>query len=68
MSNNELHRSESEAWERGYREALLDVFLFLTGNDQAFDLELERFNIIAAMADQVTASSTGKLQPVAHAA
>jgi hypothetical protein len=62
--NNELHRSEQDAFERGYREALLDVYLFLTGDENALDLELERFNLIAAMADQVTACSSGKLAAI----
>lgn len=56
--NNEIHRGEYDAWERGYREALLDVYLFLTGNDQLFDLELNRFNLIAAMTDQVSGALT----------
>lgn len=62
--NNELHRAQRNAWESGYREALLDVYLFLTGDENALEIELERFNLIAAMADQVTACSTGKLAAI----
>lgn len=65
MANNERHRSESEAWERGYKEALLDVYLFLTANDQALDIELDRFGTLVALVDQVTASSNSRLHEAA---
>lgn len=64
MTNNELHRAQYDAYERGYKDALLDAYLFLTGNDQALDLERHRFDLIAAMTDQVTSSSTGRLSEV----
>lgn len=62
MTNTETHTDQKRAWESGYREALLDVYLFLTGNDLAFEIELERFNAIAAMAEQITTSSMGRLK------
>jgi hypothetical protein len=64
MSNNEQHRAQYDAYERGYKEALLDVYLFLTGSEQVLDVDLEHFNLITAMTEQVTASSTGRLEAV----
>lgn len=64
MTNNELHLPEHDAWERGYKDALLDVYLFLSGNEASLDIPLEKFNLIAAMADQITAASTGRLAVV----
>lgn len=54
----------SDAEERGYRDALLDVYLFLTGNELALDIDTARFGLIAAMTEQVTAKSTGRLREV----
>lgn len=65
MTNNETHTAQREAWERGYREALLNVYLFLTGNELALDLEPHRFDLIEAMAYQITAHSQGRLEAVA---
>lgn len=41
-----------DAEERGYREALLDIYCFFTGNEQILDSP-ERFVMIEAMAAQV---------------
>lgn len=51
-----------DAEERGYREALLDVYCFLTGNEQILDFP-DRFLLIEAMVAQVNAKS-GRLLDV----
>lgn len=51
--NNETHNSEYDAWERGYREAMLDVYCFLTANEQVLDLDPAHFQLISTMAEQV---------------
>lgn len=63
MSNNETHTAQYAAWERGYSDALLDVYLYLTGNELALDVDETRFNQIAAMAEQIT--KTGRLEEIA---
>jgi hypothetical protein len=63
--NNEAHKQQFDAWERGYKEALLDVYLFLTGDPAAMDIERERFDLLAALAEQITAKSSGRLVEVA---
>lgn len=62
--NNEKHTQQFDAWERGYKEALLDVYLFLTGDPQSLDIEKDRFALLGALADQITAKSSGRLAEV----
>lgn len=54
MGNNETHVAEQAAWERGYREAVLDVFCFLTDNPQVLDIGAEHFSLLQALAVQVS--------------
>lgn len=51
-----------EAFERGYKTALLDVYCFLTGNEQILDYP-ERFAMLESLAAQVN-SKGNKLQEV----
>jgi hypothetical protein len=60
-TNPEDHAAQRAAWERGYREAVLDVYVFLTGNPQALDLDTEHFGRISAMVDAVNAKG-GRLR------
>lgn len=64
MTNNELHQAQREAYERGYKEALLDVYLFLTGDESVFDIDQFRFDLILAMTESITKTSTGRLAEV----
>lgn len=52
------------AEDRGYGEALLDVFLFLTGDARVFQTSPERFERVVGMVEQVNAKNN-KLQEVA---
>lgn len=53
-----------DAWERGYREAVLDVYVFLTANDQANHLDPSHFLLIDTMIDQVNDHERGRLNAV----
>jgi hypothetical protein len=44
------------AEERGYREALLDVYCFLTGNEQVLDIEHKRLDLVLSMVEQAAAN------------
>lgn len=57
MTNNELHQAQYDAWERGYKEALLDVYLFLTANEGVYAIDETRLDLIVAMTEQITATS-----------
>lgn len=46
-----------EARERGYKDALLDVYLYLTANEQ-FDAESEGFEPIRSMVNQALAKNS----------
>lgn len=46
-----------EAFEKGYKEALLDVYCFLTGNEQILDYP-ERFTVLESLAKQVNDMSS----------
>lgn len=54
-ANAETHAAERAAWDKGYREAVLDVYVFLTGNSQAHELDPEHFGLISRMVDAVNA-------------
>lgn len=60
---NDKHQWENEAEERGYREALLDIYCFLTGNEQILDLSSAHLELIYGMVAQVNEAG-GKLQEV----
>jgi dihydrofolate reductase len=62
MSNK--HQWEADAEERGYREAVLDMYCFLTGNEQTYDLSVGHLQLIHNMVAQVNEAG-GKLQEVA---
>lgn len=47
-----------DAEERGYREALLDVFCFLTANEQVLDIDHDRLTLLNAMVEQVTSTNS----------
>lgn len=64
LGNNEVRADERAAWERGYKEALLDVYCFLTGNPQALDIGAGRFSLLQAMTNQITQASSGRLKEV----
>jgi uncharacterized radical SAM superfamily Fe-S cluster-containing enzyme len=48
---------------QGYSEALLDVYCFLTANEQVFDLDPAHLAQIEKMVEQVN-SKSNKLQPI----
>ena len=53
-----------EAWEKGYREAILDVYVFLTANEQADHLDPNHFLLIDNMVDAVNDHESGRLNAV----
>lgn len=55
--NTEVHSNLRDVWERGYREAILDVFVFLTGNPQVHNLDTDHRRMIENMVNQVNQSS-----------
>lgn len=61
--NTEVHQAQRVAWEKGYREALLDMYVFLTGSPQIFDLEAEHLSLIENMVAQVNTKG-GRLRDV----
>lgn len=52
------------AWEKGYREALLDVYVFLTANEQADDLDPDHLVLINSMITAVNDHEGGRLSAV----
>lgn len=62
--NNEQHAAQHAAWERGYGEALLDLYCFLTANEQVFDIEPIHLASIRAMVAQVNDTNVGGLRLV----
>jgi hypothetical protein len=60
-TNTEIHAAERAAWDRGYNEALLDVYCFLTGNEQTWDLD--HLALIVNMVQQVN-ERPNKLQTI----
>lgn len=62
--NSETHRGEYEAWERGYKEALLDVFCFLTANEIVLDLDSGHLAMLTGMVENVNRVN-GRLETVA---
>lgn len=52
------------AWEKGYREALLDVYVFLTANEQALDLDTNHLFLIENMVSAVNDHESGRLNAV----
>lgn len=70
-TNGGIGMSKSEwvmdAEKQGYREALLDVYCFLTGNEQILDYP-ERFSWIEAMVAQVNSHGASRLQDVTQPA
>lgn len=56
-----------DAERRGWNEAILDVFCFLTGDEQILDYP-ERFVIIEAMVAQVNAHEASRLREVTNPA
>lgn len=63
-TNSEIHAAQRAAWDKGYSEALLDVYCFLTANEQVFDLDPAHLAQIENMVEQVN-SKSNKLQPIA---
>lgn len=53
--NTEIHAAQRAAWENGYREAVVDIYVFLTGNPQVWDLDAEHRALIESMVSQVNA-------------
>lgn len=51
--NTETHAAQRTAWDKGYREALLDIYVFLTGSPQVFDLDTDHLTLIESMVAQV---------------
>lgn len=51
--NTETHPAQRAAWAKGYNEALLDMYVFLTGSPQIFDLDTDHLTLIEAMVAQV---------------
>lgn len=51
--NTETHAAQRSAWDKGYRECLLDMYVFLTGSPQIFDLDTEHLMLIESMVNQV---------------
>jgi hypothetical protein len=64
-TNTETHAAERAAWDRGYSEALLDVYCFLTANEQVFDLDPAHLSQIEKMVEQVNQKSS-KLQAISE--
>lgn len=56
--NNETHSAQHSAWERGYNEALLDVYCFLTGNEQVLDIDPAHYQRLQAMFAQANAGNS----------
>lgn len=52
------------AWDKGYREAILDVYVVLTANEQTHDLDPNHFAMIDSMTDAVNDHETGRLNAV----
>lgn len=52
MSNG-LYTTESAIWDRGYRECLLDMYLYLTGSELILDIDPARAALIDVMVAQV---------------
>lgn len=63
-TNTEIHAAQRAAWDKGYREALLDVYCFLTANEQVFDLDPAHLAFIENMVEQVN-GRPNKLQAIA---
>jgi hypothetical protein len=55
MTTTYRHKSELDAHEAGYKEALLDVYVVLTNNPLLADIEETHYKMIEALADQVAA-------------
>lgn len=53
-----------DAWEKGYREAILDVYVFLTANEQTFDLDPSHLATIETMVGAVNDHESGRLNAV----
>lgn len=51
--NTEVHTAQRASWEKGYRECLLDMYVFLTGSPQIFDLDTTHLALIESMVHQV---------------
>lgn len=52
-ANTEVHAELRRIWEKGYREALLDMFVYLTGNPQTLQLDPDHLALINTMVAQV---------------
>lgn len=53
-----------EAWDKGYREAILDLYVFLTANEQTFDLDPSHLTTIETMIKAVNDHESGRLNAV----
>lgn len=61
--NTEIHSAQRAAWEKGWNECLLDIYVFLTGSPQVFDLDTEHLALIESMVHQVNERG-GRLRDV----
>lgn len=61
-SNPHVHAGLRACWEAGYREALLDVYVFLTANEQTY--ELDHLEAVEKMINAVNEHERGRLNAV----
>lgn len=48
-----LQQSESQEFARGYKAAALDIYMVVTGNTGALDVDDDRFQFISSLLDQI---------------